>query len=88
MQHINGVTAMALYLKDSIVDELTDKLATLRKASKVDVVRQALQDALEKEQAKPSIIDMGVQFCRDLRVRGNSSNGKPADKVFRDGLYE
>lgn len=32
--------------------------------------------------------ELGVQFCRDLRARGDSAKGQPADKAFRDSLYE
>jgi antitoxin VapB len=34
------------------------------------------------------LVDLGVQFCRDLRAKGNPQSGKPADKAFRDSLYE
>jgi antitoxin VapB len=79
---------MPLYLKDPVVEELADKLASLKKTSKVEAVRQALQAAFEKEQAEPSLIEIGIGFCRDLRARGDVNQGKPADKRFRDSLYE
>ena len=47
-------------------------------------VHLALEHELAREQAKSSLVEIGVQFCRDLRDRG----GKPVDKVFRDSLYE
>jgi antitoxin VapB len=33
------------------------------------------------------LVDLG-QFCRDLRAKRNPQSGKPADKAFRDSLYE
>ncbi|MGT2504631.1 hypothetical protein ACVOMS_35040 (plasmid) [Bradyrhizobium guangxiense] len=48
----------------------------------------ALAHELEREQGKPSLVDLGVQFCRDLRAKGNPEQGQPADKAFRDSLYE
>jgi antitoxin VapB len=43
---------------------------------------------LEREKGRPSLVDLGVQFCRDLRAKGAPSKGQPADKAFRDSLYE
>jgi len=34
------------------------------------------------------LVDLGVQFCRDLRARSNPAKGQPADKAFRYSLYE
>jgi antitoxin VapB len=35
-----------------------------------------------------SVVELGVEFCRRLRTRGLTAEGKLADKAFRDGLYE
>jgi antitoxin VapB len=48
----------------------------------------ALAHELEREQGRPSLVDLSVQFCPDLRTKANPQNGKPADKAFRDSLYE
>lgn len=79
---------MPLYVKDNEVDALAERLATLKNTSKTEAVRLALQHELEREQGKPSLVEIGVAFCRDLRARGSPERGKPADKVFVDGLYE
>jgi antitoxin VapB len=34
------------------------------------------------------LVDLGAGFCRELRVRANPGKGEPADKAFRDSLYE
>jgi antitoxin VapB len=53
-------------------------------------IKKPETDALahEREQGRPSLVDLGAQFCRDLRTKANPQNGKPADKAFRDSLYE
>jgi len=48
----------------------------------------ALEHELAREQANSSLVEIRVQFCRDLRARGNPAKGKPVDKVVRDSLYE
>jgi antitoxin VapB len=47
-----------------------------------------LAHELDPEQGQPSLVHLGVQFCRDLRAKGVPQSGKPSDKVFRDSLYE
>jgi len=79
---------MALYVKDSEVDRLARRLAGLRNASKTEVIRQALMNELEREEAKPSLVEVGIAFCRALRAKGDVSRRAPADKVFIDSLYE
>ncbi|MFN4164788.1 MAG: type II toxin-antitoxin system VapB family antitoxin [Ferrovibrio sp.] len=79
---------MPLYVKDNEVEALAARLAGLRKVSKTEAVREALRHALERETGKPSLVEIGVDFCRALRARGNPRRGRPADKAFRDSLYE
>jgi antitoxin VapB len=79
---------MPLYIKDNEVAEMASRLASIRRITKTEAVRLALKSELAREQAKPSLVDIGVEFCRNLRARGNPETGKPADKNFRDGLYE
>lgn len=79
---------VALYVKDKEVDALAERLASLKNISKTEAVRLALQHELERERCKPSLVEIGVAFCRELRARGNPERGKPADKAFIDSLYE
>ena len=79
--------AMPLYVKDQEVDRLAERLAALRKLSKTEAVRQALQNELEREEGVPSLVDKGVAFVRALHLRARPSNGKLADKAFIDSLY-
>jgi len=79
---------VALFVKDPEVDKLAERLVAIRKVSKTEAVRQALLHELEREGAIPSLVEIGVDFCRALRARANSANGLPGDKDFIDSLYE
>ena len=78
---------MALYVKDVQVDELAQRVATLRRISKTEAVRQALLHELEREGVAKSLVERGMEFARALRQRGNPAAGQPADKAFIDSLY-
>ena len=60
-----------LYVKDLEVDRLAERLASLRRVSKTEVVRQALRHELEREEARPSLVEKGVAFVQALKVRRN-----------------
>jgi hypothetical protein len=42
----------------------------------------------ELEPAGASVVDVGVDFARKLRARGDADRGRPADKAFRDSLFD
>ncbi|MDH2404621.1 type II toxin-antitoxin system VapB family antitoxin [Bradyrhizobium sp. SSUT18] len=79
---------MAFHIKNPEIDALARKVASLKKLGLTEAVHVALAHEFEREQGKPSLVDLGVQFCRDLRARGDSAKGQPADKAFRASLYE
>lgn len=79
---------MALFVKDPEVDKMAERLVAIRKVSKTEAVRQALLHELEREGAIPSLVELGVDFCRALKARANPAKALPADKVFIDSLYE
>ncbi|MDF2117988.1 type II toxin-antitoxin system VapB family antitoxin [Roseiarcaceae bacterium H3SJ34-1] len=79
---------MAFHIKNAKTDALARRVAALKKISLTEAVHTALAHELEREQGKPSLVDLGIQFARDLRARGNPTKGRPADKAFRDNLYE
>ena len=79
---------MAFHIKNPETDALARKVAALKKIGLTEAVHAALARELERELGKPSLVDLGVQFCRDLRARGNPAKGQPADKAFRDSLYK
>lgn len=79
---------MAFHIKNPETDALARKLAALKSTGLTEAVHAALAHELEREQGKPSLVDLGVSFCRNLRAKGNPARGLPADKAFRDSLYE
>ena len=78
---------MALYVKDSEVSLLAERLAQLRKTTKTEAIRQALRHELEHEE-RQTYVDRAVAFARRVRAMGKPEKGLPADKAFRDSLYE
>ncbi len=78
---------MPLYVKDQDVDRLATRLATLRRASKTEVVRQALLHELERVEGVPSLVEQGVAFVRALHAESPPGHGQTIDKAFIDGLY-
>jgi len=44
--------------------------------------------AMPGDPAGTSVADVGVDFGRELRARGNVGKGRPADKAFRDSLFD
>lgn len=79
---------MAFHIKNPETDALARKVAALKKIGLTEAVHTALSHELEREKAKPSLVEIGVEFCRDLRAKGNLRRGKPADKEFLNSLYE
>ena len=80
---------MPLYIKDDAIDLLARRYqAAVNASSKTEAVRLALQHAIDEEQAKQPLADTAAAFCHELRMRAGASYGKPADKAFRDGLYD
>ena len=79
---------MAFHIKNPETDTLARRVAAPKKIGLTEAVHTPLSHELEHEQGKPSLVDLGVQFCRDLRAKGNPQSDKPADKAFRDGLYD
>ncbi len=79
---------MAFHIKNAATDALARKVAALKKTGLTEAVHTALANELAREQEKPSLVETGVAFIRELRAKGNPKRGHAADKAFRDGLYE
>jgi antitoxin VapB len=79
---------MPLYVRDPEVGRLAQQLAALRRVSKTEAVRQALERELERERGAPSLIDRGVAFVAALKARARTGEGRAAGKPFIDSLYE
>jgi antitoxin VapB len=78
---------MAFKIEDPETDALARRVAAIKKIGLDEAVRIALAHELERDQKGHSIIERGLEFGRELRARA-SPQGKPADKDFRDSLYE
>ena len=79
---------MAFHIKNRETEALARRVAALKGVGLTEAVHTALRNEIERELAKPSLVDVGLQFCRDLRTRGNPAMAKPVDKAFQDGLYQ
>ena len=79
---------MAFHIKNRKTDALARKVAAIKKVGLTEAVHTALEHELAREKAEPTLVEIGLQFCRDLRAQGNPAKGKPVDKEFRDSLYE
>jgi len=79
---------MAFHIKNRDTDALAREVAALKKTGLTEAVHTALVHELEREKSKPSLVEVGLGFIRDLRAKGNPAHGKPVDKAFRDSLYE
>jgi antitoxin VapB len=78
---------MALYVKDPEVDRLARALADLRGMSKTDVIKAALRREMEREK-EDDFVSRVLAFTKRVKAEGNFEQGQPADKAFRDSLYE
>ena len=79
---------MAFHIKNPATDALARKVAALKGTGLTEAVHLALEHELDRERARPSLVEVGVAFTRALRARSDPSAGRPADKAFRDSLYE
>lgn len=78
---------MALYVKDPEVDRLAAELAEIRKTTKTEVVKQALQHEMEREE-KDDYVERAMAFAREMRAKGSPDLIQTVDKDFIDSLYE
>lgn len=78
---------MAIHISNELTERLARQLAAMEKTGLTAAVTIALANEIERRQAQRSLVDIGVQFCRELRAKANPG-GLPADKAFRDSLYE
>ena len=79
---------MAFHIENPETDALARRVAALKKIGLTQAVHTVLAHEIEREQGRPSLVVLGVQFCRDLKAESYPQSGKPADKTFRDSLYE
>ncbi len=66
---------MAFHIKNPETDALVRKVADLKRTGLTEAGHAALVHELAHEQGNPSLVEIGVQLCRDLRAKGNPATG-------------
>lgn len=79
---------MPYHLKNPEVERLMDDLAATAGVKKIDALRIALKNELERRRTEPSLAEKTLKFAADLQARSNPAGGKSADKAWIDSLYE
>jgi len=79
---------MPFHIKNPETDALARRVAALKGIGLTEAVHMALVHEFEREQAKPSLVDLGLKFCAELRAKGDQARSLPVDKAYRDALYE
>lgn len=77
---------MPLNIRNEEVNILADRLARQRKVTKTEAVRQALTEAVERENGKPSFMER-IKVIQD-RIASYPKSGLEADKAFYDSLND
>jgi antitoxin VapB len=77
---------MPLNIRNEEVNEMADRLAKLRNISKTEAVRQALDDALLKENDNTPFMER-IKVIQD-RIAARGRSGLEADKAFYDSLND
>ena len=67
-------------------EDLSEEAIAALEASEMEPGLEHLDAELDP--AGTSVVDVGVDFTRKLRARGDAARGRPADKAFRDSLYD
>lgn len=66
--------------------DLTEEEIAAIEASAMTPGFEPLDAELEPKPA--SLVEEGARFARELGQRGEKTEGRPADKAFRDSLYD
>lgn len=66
--------------------DLTEEDIAAIEVSEITPGFEHLDAELEPEPA--SLVEQGVRFGRELGQRGGKTEGRPADKAFRDSLFD
>jgi antitoxin VapB len=79
---------MPYLIKNPEVETLLKRLADARKVTKVEALKGALRSELDREAARPSLVDRIAKKRRALLARTDPASGQPADKAWVDSHYE
>jgi antitoxin VapB len=64
------------------------RISARRRSPRSRPARRNPDSSIEPDQPGTSLVELGLDFCRKLRADGHTAEGKPADKAFRDGLFD
>jgi len=78
---------MPFHIRNTDTDALARRLAAARGVGLTEAVHAALENELARVNAEPSAVELGIDFARKLRARGDPQLRKPADRDFIDSLY-
>ncbi len=70
-------------------DRRVDRTEDLNDEESAAVEASEMEPGFEYLDAElASVVEIGVDFARKLRARGDAARGRPADKAFRDSLFD
>jgi hypothetical protein len=70
-------------------DRRADRTEDLNEEEIAAVEASEMEPSFEYLDAElASVVEGGVDFARKLRARGDADRGRPADKAFRDSLFD
>jgi antitoxin VapB len=76
---------MPFHIKNPDTDSLARKYAGLKKLGLTEAVHLALEEALLREAAKPSLPDVAAAFYRELKARSDAARADGAAKAAAGG---
>lgn len=79
---------MAFHIRNPETDRLARKVASLKGTGLTEAVHTALENELARQQPEENLVGKVLQFVREVRQRSHPELGLPADKAWRDSLYE
>lgn len=77
---------MAFHIRNPETDRLARKVAALRGVGLTEAVHEALEQQLAREQAKPSSVEIALEFVKRFEAERDPEKGLPTDKAFYDSL--
>lgn len=75
---------MAVYVDHPLVDDLVNQLVAITGKKKVEVVREALEEAVARHRSKPSLLDTVLAQAAENRAKGFGR--LPDEQAFLDDL--
>lgn len=75
---------MALFVDNPLVDDLAKQLVAITGKKKVDVVREALEEAVARHRKKPSLLE-NIQALQ-AQTKADGFKRLPDEKEFLDDL--